>query len=123
MPKKQNKENKNIDKNDEEKSDKDVEKIGLKNQKDKKGKVENEKTDSQWEKVESIFNAAKEAYKTEGPDFDSVIEGLIETLQNMREEEAGRNGLGGLGVGGPEMDIPEGEQEGPEESGENKNEQ
>ncbi len=89
-----------------EDGDVEAEKISL------KPKAENstpkiEKSDEQWEKVDSIFNAAKEAYQSKSSDFDSILEGLIETLQNLRNEESERNGLGGLGVGGPEMDIPE----------------
>jgi hypothetical protein len=115
MPKKQIK---------KEKIEEDVEKVELKKAKNKDGQGEGKAADPRWEKVESIFKAAKEANESGNSDFDSLIEGLIETLQNLRDEEAGKNSLGGLGVGGPEMDIPEAEeQESGEEGEENKSEQ
>lgn len=110
MPKKQ-KQNK-ADLADEKENSKEeetgqAEKVRLKKTKGENNNEEVETADKQWEKIEAIFNAAKEAYQSGSSDFDSILEGLIETLQNLRNEESDRNGLGGLGVGGPEMDIPE----------------
>ncbi len=121
MPKKQIKKNINADDDGGEKTEEGVEKVELKN---KNSQGEGKVADASWEKIESIFKAAKEAHEAGDSDFYSLIEGLIETLQNLRDEEAGKNSLGGLGVGGPEMDIPEREEQDiGEESEENKNEQ
>lgn len=61
--------------------------------------------DALWVKVESITNAAKEAYQSGKSNFRDVVESLIATLQDMLANEEGNGGLGGL-TGGPEMDIP-----------------
>jgi hypothetical protein len=87
----------------------DVQKIGLKKPKVDKSKQKAGGTDDLWGKVDSIVSAAKDAYQSGSSDFDTIVAELIATLQSLREEEAGKNGLGGLGVGGPQMDIPEGE--------------
>lgn len=111
MPKKinQNNENANVENNNNKDQPQDgVEKVGL-----KKPKIDNKKktaaADETWGKVDTIVSAAKDAYKSGASDFDTVVGELIATLQALREEESGKNGLGGLGVGGPQMDIPEGE--------------
>ncbi|MEK7643269.1 MAG: hypothetical protein AAB372_02370 [Patescibacteria group bacterium] len=57
-----------------------------------------------WEKVDAIVNAAKKAYE-EGTPFPDVISTIIETLTALQNETNDK--LGGLGVGGPEMDLPE----------------
>jgi len=97
------------DNNNKDAAVNDTQKIGLKKPKPDKNKKKSGAADDPWGNVDSIVGAAKEAYQSGGSDFDTVIGELIATLQNLREEEAGRNGLGGLGVGGPQMDIPEGE--------------
>jgi len=70
------------------------------------GLKEGEATDmgKNWEKVEAVVNAAKKAYD-EGTAFPDVIATLIDTLTALQNESADK--LGGLGVGGPEMDLPE----------------
>jgi len=78
-------------------------KIGLRNPKP----LENvaSENDALWVKVESVMNAAKEAYQSGKSNFRDVVESLIITLQDMLANEEGNGGLGGL-TGGPQMDIP-----------------
>lgn len=58
----------------------------------------------EWEKIDAIVNAAKKAYE-DGTPLPDVIATLIETLTALQNETNDK--LGGLGVGGPEMDLPE----------------
>lgn len=112
MIKKPNQNNKDAnagDNNNKDVTTNDVQKIGLKKPKIDKSKQKIGGADDLWGKVDSIVSAAKEAYQSGNSDFDTIVGELIATLQSLREEEAGKNGLGGLGVGGPQMDIPEGE--------------
>jgi len=60
--------------------------------------------EKEWEKIDAIVNAAKKAYD-EGTPLPDVIATLIETLTALQKESNDK--LGGLGVGGPEMDLPE----------------
>ena len=112
MPKKINQNN--TDATAENNNNKDVAvdgvpKVGLKKPKIDKSKQKAGEANDPWGNVDSIVSAAKEAYQSGSSDFDTVVGELIATLQNLREEETGKNGLGGLGVGGPQMDISEGE--------------
>lgn len=85
---------------DEEMQDEDTgeEAVGLK-------KPEEEADQSkEWDKVAAIVGAAEKACK-EGTPFPEVLATLIETLTALQKETDQK--LGGLGVGGPEMDLPE----------------
>lgn len=81
-----------------------VEKITLKNQ----GPVRegDEQMEARWKKVESVINAAKEAYQSGKSNFSEVLESLIATLQDMLDSEVGGRDLGGLTMSGPEMNLP-----------------
>lgn len=70
------------------------------------GLKEGEQPDAnkEWEKVEAIMNSAKTALD-EGTAFPDVLTTMIETLTALQTETNDK--LGGLGVGGPEMDLPE----------------
>lgn len=81
-----------------------AEKIGLKSEKpegDDSGQM-----DTRWKKVESVVNAAKEAYQSGESSFRDVVESMVSTLQDLLASEEGTGELGGLG-GGPQMDLPE----------------
>ncbi len=78
-------------------------KIGLRNPKPPENVVS--ENDALWVKVESVMNAAKEAYQSGKSNFRDVVESLIATFQDMLANEEGNGGLGGL-TGGPQMDIP-----------------
>lgn len=67
--------------------------------------------DEVWKKVESVVAAAKDAYVSGQSDFRSVIEGMVATLQELLASEEGGDQLGGLGIGGPQMDLPAGQGE------------
>jgi hypothetical protein len=84
---------------DEEMQDEDTgETIGLKEQKEEQGESKD------WDKVEAIVKAAQKACE-DGTPFPEVLATLIETLTALQKETDQK--LGGLGVGGPEMDLPE----------------
>lgn len=70
------------------------------------GLKEGEQPDAnqEWKKVEAIMNSAKTALD-EGTLFPDVLTTVIETLTALQTETNDK--LGGLGVGGPEMDLPE----------------
>src|SRR3989338_2106156 len=87
----------------------DLEDVGLKEQ-EKGPDMEKE-----WEKIDAIVTAAKKAYD-EGTPLPDVITILIETLTALQNETNDK--LGGLGVGGPEMDLPEDSEEQGEPSAE-----
>ena len=87
----------------------DEETIGLKE--GEKG----EGMEKEWEKIDAIVTAAKKAYD-EGTPLSDVIRTLIETLTALQNETNDK--LGGLGVGGPEMDLPEDSEEQGEPSAE-----
>ena len=71
--------------------------------------------EKEWEKIDAIVNAAKKAYE-DGTPLPDVITTLIETLTALQNETNDK--LGGLGVGGPEMDLPEDSEEQGEPSAE-----
>lgn len=80
-------------------------KIGFKNQNPDKAKAG--ETDEKWKKVDSIVNAAKDAYESGKSGFRDVVESMIATLEDLLASEENGGGLGGL-YGGPQMDIPAG---------------
>lgn len=61
--------------------------------------------DARWEKVESIVNAAKDAYTSGKSSFSDVIGSMLSTLQDLLASEEGGGEMGGL-TGGPQMDLP-----------------
>ncbi|MFA6146572.1 MAG: hypothetical protein WC697_04605 [Patescibacteria group bacterium] len=69
-----------------------------------------EDKDKEWEKVDAVFAKAKESYLS-GSTFDDVISSLIATLEEMKSLKT--EPMGGLGVGGQEMNLPpdQGEEE------------
>lgn len=87
----------------------DEETIGLKEQEKGEG------MEKEWDKIDAIVAAAKKAYD-DGTPLPDVIATLIETLTALQNETNDK--LGGLGVGGPEMDLPEDSEEQGEPSGE-----
>lgn len=81
----------------------DGQKVGLKDQKpasDEAGQM-----DARWKKVESIVNAAKDAYTSGKSSFSDVIGSMLSTLQDLLASETGGGEMGGL-TGGPQMDLP-----------------
>ena len=62
-----------------------------------------EDKDKEWEKVDAIFAKAKESYLN-GSTFSDVIDTLIATLGEMKSLKT--EPMGGLGVGGQEMNLP-----------------
>ncbi len=57
-----------------------------------------------WAKIEAVYNAAKTAYLTRGATLKNVMDSLIATLMDI--ESAQSQGMGGLGAGQPEMELP-----------------
>ena len=57
-----------------------------------------------WDKIAAIVKAAQEACDS-GTPFPEVLATLIETLTALQKETEQK--LGGLGVGGPEMNLPD----------------
>lgn len=67
-----------------------------------------------WDKVDAVFVAARNALYQGQSNFLEVLDSLIATLQDMRENEV--RPLGGLGTGKQKMKIQEpSESEGKEE--------
>ena len=64
--------------------------------------------EKEWGKIDAIVSAAKKAYD-DGTPLPDVIAILIETLSALQNETNDKPG--GLGVGGPEMDLPEDSEE------------
>lgn len=66
--------------------------------------------DSQaWDKVDSLFTVARNAFFQGNTTFLEVLDSLIATLQGMREDEV--RPLGGLGTQKQKMNLDEPEQE------------
>ncbi len=79
-------------------------KIGFKNQSPVR-EAKNQ-MDIRWKKVQSVVDAAKEAYQSGKSSFGEVLDGLIATFQDMLNSEVGGKDLGGLTANGPEMNLP-----------------
>lgn len=57
-----------------------------------------------WAKIDAVFNAAKTAYLTKGATLVNVLDSLTATLVDIQTAET--QGMGGLGAGQPEMELP-----------------
>ena len=57
-----------------------------------------------WAKVDAVFNAAKMAYLGGKSTLTNVLDSLAATLTDMSAAE--QQGMGGLGAGQPEMELP-----------------
>ena len=68
-----------------------------------------EDKNAEWEKVDAVFAKAKESYLN-GSMFSDVIDTLIATLGEMKNLKT--EPMGGLGVGGQEMNLPPDQGEG-----------
>ncbi len=64
---------------------------------------------TEWDKVDAVFAKAKESYLN-GSTFSDVIDTLIATLGEMKSLKT--EPMGGLGVGGQEMNLPPDQGEG-----------
>lgn len=70
----------------------------------------NQTDDTQaWDKVDSLFTVARNAFFQGNSTFLEVLESLIATLQEMREDET--RPLGGLGAQKRSMNLDEPKQE------------
>lgn len=68
----------------------------------KKAPVENKQ--ATWAKIEAVYLAAKQAYLTKGSSLANVLDSLSATLTDIKNAET--QGMGGLGQGQPEMELP-----------------
>ncbi|MDD2822807.1 MAG: hypothetical protein PHQ59_01875 [Candidatus Daviesbacteria bacterium] len=68
----------------------------------KKAPVENKQ--ATWAKIEAVYTAAKTAYLTKGATLVNVLDSLTATLTDIKNAET--QGMGGLGQGQPEMELP-----------------
>lgn len=68
----------------------------------KKAPVENKQ--ATWAKIEAVYTAAKTAYLTKGATLVNVLDSLTATLADIKNAET--QGMGGLGQGQPEMELP-----------------
>lgn len=68
----------------------------------KKAPVENKQ--ATWAKIDAVYNAAKTAYMTKGATLANVLDSLTATLTDIKNAET--QGMGGLGAGQPEMELP-----------------
>lgn len=57
-----------------------------------------------WAKIDAVYNAAKTAYLTKGATLVNVLDSLTATLTDIKTAET--QGMGGLGAGQPEMELP-----------------
>lgn len=55
-----------------------------------------------WQKIESVYNAAKEAY-LQGTSLEDVLNSFIATVQEIKDTET--QNLGGLGTEGPRANL------------------
>lgn len=68
----------------------------------KKAPAENKQ--AAWAKIDAVYNAAKTAYMTKGASLANVLDSLTATLTDIKNAET--QGMGGLGAGQPEMELP-----------------
>jgi hypothetical protein len=61
-----------------------------------------------WDKVDAVFTAARNAFFEGNSTFLEVLDGLIATLRDMKENEV--RPLGGLGTGKSKMKLEDQEQ-------------
>ncbi|QLG69730.1 MAG: hypothetical protein CH104c_0499 [Candidatus Woesebacteria bacterium] len=67
-------------------------------------KAPTEDKQATWAKIEAVYNAAKTAYLTKGATLANVLDSLSATLTDIKNAET--QGMGGLGAGQPEMELP-----------------